>query len=61
MDSSSVNGVIMHHMFNHDINEESKMNSSVVGLDIAKNVFHLFSVDGEGQIFKKKLKPVAGR
>lgn len=32
------------------------MNNSVVGLDIAKNVFHLYSVDAEGRVLKKKLK-----
>lgn len=32
------------------------MNNSVVGLDIAKNVFHLYSVGDEGQVLKKKLR-----
>ena len=32
------------------------MNSSVVGLDIAKNIFHLYSLSPEGKPVKKKLK-----
>lgn len=32
------------------------MNNNVVGLDIAKNVFHMYSVDDQGQVLKKKLK-----
>jgi transposase len=36
--------------------EESDMNHNVVGLDIAKNVFHLYALGPEGQASKKKLK-----
>jgi transposase len=32
------------------------MNSNVVGLDLAKNIFHLFSLDADGKPMKKKLK-----
>ena len=32
------------------------MNSSVVGLDIAKNIFHLFTILADGKQVKKKLK-----
>lgn len=32
------------------------MNNNVVGLDIAKNVFHLYSQSGGGNVVKKKLK-----
>lgn len=32
------------------------MNSNVVGLDIAKNVFHLYSQSTDGNVMKKKLK-----
>ena len=32
------------------------MNSSVVGLDIAKNSFHLYSIGADNQVIKKKLK-----
>lgn len=32
------------------------MNSSVVGLDIAKNVFHLYSLGPDNKVIKKKLK-----
>ncbi|WP_231890331.1 IS110 family transposase [Methylomonas methanica] len=32
------------------------MNSNVVGLDIAKNVFHLYSQSAGGNVVKKKLK-----
>ncbi len=32
------------------------MKTSVIGLDIAKNIFHLYSLDGEGKAIKKKLK-----
>ena len=32
------------------------MNNSVVGLDIAKNNFHLYSLGGDGKAIKKKLK-----
>lgn len=32
------------------------MNSNVVGLDIAKNIFHLYSLTAEGKPMKKKLK-----
>jgi len=32
------------------------MNSNVVGLDIAKNIFHLYSLGTEGKSVKKKLK-----
>ncbi len=34
------------------------MNHSVVGLDIAKNIFHCYSLDGEAKVIKKKLKRV---
>jgi len=36
--------------------EESKMNSSVVGLDIAKNVFHLYTINADGKALKKMLR-----
>ncbi len=32
------------------------MNDSVIGLDIAKNIFHLYSIGSEQQVIKKKLK-----
>lgn len=32
------------------------MNSTVIGLDIAKQVFHVYQLDGQGQVVKKKLK-----
>jgi transposase len=32
------------------------MNNSVVGLDIAKNIFHMYSIGRDNQIIKKKLK-----
>jgi len=32
------------------------MNNSVVGLDIAKNIFHCYSLDADGKASKKKLK-----
>lgn len=32
------------------------MNSNVVGLDIAKNIFHCYSLDAGGKAVKKKLK-----
>ena len=32
------------------------MNNSVVGLDIAKNIFHLYSLEADGKAMKKKLK-----
>jgi hypothetical protein len=32
------------------------MNNSVVGLDIAKNIFHFYSLNAEGKVIKRKLK-----
>lgn len=32
------------------------MNTNVVGLDIAKNIFHLYSLGTDGKATKKKLK-----
>lgn len=32
------------------------MNNSVLGLDIAKNIFHLYSIRDDGKVYKKKLK-----
>jgi transposase len=32
------------------------MKTSVIGLDIAKNIFHLYSLDDDGKTIKKKLK-----
>lgn len=32
------------------------MNSNVVGLDIAKSIFHLYSLSADGKPIKKKLK-----
>jgi transposase len=32
------------------------MNNNVVGLDLAKNIFHLFSLNAEGKPMKRKLK-----
>ena len=32
------------------------MNNSVIGLDIAKNIFHLFTLLDDGKTLKKKLK-----
>ncbi len=32
------------------------MHNSVVGIDIAKNIFHLYSVKADGKVMKKKLK-----
>lgn len=34
------------------------MNNNVVGLDISKNVFHLYSQTADGKVVKKKLKRV---
>lgn len=34
------------------------MHSNVVGLDIAKSIFHLYSLSAEGKAVKKKLKRV---
>ena len=31
-------------------------NSSVIGLDIAKNIFHLYTIGTDGKTFKRKLK-----
>ncbi len=31
--------------------------NSIVGLDIAKNVFHSYSQSTDGNVMKKKLKP----
>ncbi len=31
------------------------MNTNVVGLDIAKNIFHLYSLGADGKATKKKL------
>jgi transposase len=36
--------------------EESDMNTNVVGLDIVKNIFHLYSLSEDGKATKKKLK-----
>ena len=32
------------------------INNSVIGLDIAKNIFHVFTVLADGKTLKKKLK-----
>jgi transposase len=32
------------------------MNTNVIGLDLAKNIFHLFSFNSEGKPMKKKVK-----
>lgn len=32
------------------------MNNRVIGLDIAKHIFHLFTVGADGKMLKKKLK-----
>jgi hypothetical protein len=32
------------------------MNNNVVGLDIAKNIFHCYSLSAEGKVIRKKLK-----
>lgn len=32
------------------------MHNSVVGIDIAKNIFHLYSIKADGKVMKKKLK-----
>jgi len=45
----------MHRQFNWRT-EESEMNNSVIGLDIAKHIFHLFSLGADGKSIKKKLK-----
>jgi transposase len=37
-------------------NEASDMNNSVIGLAIAKYIFHLFTVGADGKPAKKKLK-----
>jgi hypothetical protein len=52
MDSSSPCGVIMHPGIKTE-KEESEMNHNVVGLDIAKNVFHLYSLGPDGKVIKK--------
>jgi transposase len=46
----------MHHWFKQRHEEESEMNTNVVGLDIAKNIFHLYSLGTDGKATKKKLK-----
>jgi hypothetical protein len=37
------------------------MNTNVIGLDLAKNIFHLFSFNLEGKPMKKKVKNMAQR
>jgi hypothetical protein len=32
------------------------MNNNVVGLDIAKNIFHFYSLSADGKAVKQKLK-----
>ncbi|MDD5463186.1 MAG: hypothetical protein PHG00_16430 [Methylococcales bacterium] len=32
------------------------MNSGVAGLDIAKNIFHMYNIGADKQVIKKKLK-----
>jgi len=32
------------------------MNHNVIGLDIAKHVFHLYTIQADGKVFKKMLK-----
>ncbi len=32
------------------------MNTSVIGLDIAKNIFHLYTLNADNKVIKKKLK-----
>ena len=32
------------------------MNHNVIGLDIAKHVFHLYTIQSDGKVFKKMLK-----
>jgi transposase len=32
------------------------MNQNVMGLDIAKHVFHIYTIQAEGKVFKKMLK-----
>jgi hypothetical protein len=36
--------------------EESDMNSNVIGLDLAKNIFHLYGIQADGKVLKKKLR-----
>jgi len=44
MDSSTFHGVTMHLIvYLKPKEEESEMKSNVIGLDIAKNVFHAFT------------------
>jgi hypothetical protein len=45
-----------HREFFNQRNEESDMNNSVIGLDIAKHIFHLFTLGADGKAIKKKLK-----
>lgn len=32
------------------------MNNSVVGLDIAKQVFHVYTIQADGKVYKKMLR-----
>jgi hypothetical protein len=38
------------------INEKSEMNASIIGLDIATNVFHMYSLGEDDQLIKKSGK-----
>ncbi len=58
MDSSPSHGVIMHQRFLNRRKEESEMNNSEIGLDIAKNIFHMYSLDENNKPKKKKIKRV---
>jgi transposase len=56
MDSSFIPVSFILHRNSKRPNEESEMNNSVIGLDIAKSIFHLFYVSANGKPVKKKLK-----
>jgi transposase len=44
------------HQANIEGKEESTMNSSVIGLDTAKSIFHVYRTTEEGELLKRKLK-----
>ena len=36
--------------------EELEMKSSIIGLDIVKRVFHVYTIQADGKVFKKMLR-----
>ena len=55
MDSSPTNGVTMRLLKQSQCEEESEMNNNVIGLDIAKNVFHVYTMTEANKPVKKML------